>query len=81
MLSRGAKFGPYEILSPLGAGGMGEVWRARDETESRRPVQKCPCKGFRASSRDLANVAGFRLLQSYLLEQRLGSFDSCHLSG
>jgi len=39
-LPTGARLGPYEILAPLGAGGMGEVYRARDPRLSREVAVK-----------------------------------------
>ena len=39
-LAAGSRLGPYEILAPLGAGGMGEVYRARDTRLSREVAIK-----------------------------------------
>ncbi|MGA9685915.1 MAG: serine/threonine protein kinase, partial [Candidatus Sulfotelmatobacter sp.] len=39
-LTSGTKLGPYEIVSPLGAGGMGEVYRARDPRLKREVAVK-----------------------------------------
>src|SRR5512134_545626 len=39
-LSAGSRLGSYEILSPLGAGGMGEVYRAKDSKLGREAAVK-----------------------------------------
>jgi eukaryotic-like serine/threonine-protein kinase len=39
-LTSGTKLGPYEIIAPLGAGGMGEVYRARDSRLKREVAVK-----------------------------------------
>src|SRR5262245_42440396 len=45
-LSSGARVGPYEILSAIGAGGMGEVYRAQDTRLKREVAIKVLPDGF-----------------------------------
>ncbi len=40
-ISIGDKLGPYEILALIGAGAMGEVWKARDTRLNRFVAVKC----------------------------------------
>src|SRR5271157_6371527 len=55
-LTSGAKLGPYEIVAPLGAGGMGEVYRARDTRLAREVAVKVLPQSF---SRDADRLLRF----------------------
>ncbi len=56
-LSTGTRLGPYEITGPLGAGGMGEVYRARDTKLGRDVALKIIPEAF---ALDADRVARFK---------------------
>ena len=49
-LERGTRLGPYAIESPLGAGGMGEVYKARDTKLDRDVQLQIPTNAERLAS-------------------------------
>lgn len=56
-LEAGKRLGPYEVLAPLGAGGMGEVYRARDTRLSREvAIKLLPAGLARRESREPDSV-------------------------
>ena len=57
MLSAGTRIGPYEVIGALGAGGMGEVYRARDTKLNRDVALKVLPEAF---ARDPARMARFQ---------------------
>ncbi len=65
-LAPGARFGSFEIVAPLGAGAMGEVWRARDPRLGRDVALKLVGEPFVADAermgrfdREAKLLAGF----------------------
>ena len=55
-MEKGTKLGPYEILSPIGAGGMGEVYLATDTKLDRKVAIKVLSETM---TRDKERVARF----------------------
>jgi len=79
-LSTGARLGPYEILAPIGAGGMGEVYRARDARLNRDVALKVlpevfakdaeRMARFEREAQVLASLNHPNIAQLYGLEER-----------
>jgi len=81
-LTPGTRLGPYEIIAPIGAGGMGEVYRARDTKLNREVAIKVLLGGvahdgerrerFEREAQVLASLNHPNIAQIYAVENRSG---------
>jgi serine/threonine protein kinase len=59
-LLEGTRFGSYEIVAPVGAGGMGEVYKARDTRLDRHGRHKVLRPAFRRTKISASGLSGRR---------------------
>ena len=74
-LLTGSRLGPYEILAAIGAGGMGEVYRARDTKLGRDVAIKVLPEAF---ARDAARMERFRREAKILASLNHPNIDSIY---
>ncbi len=72
-LSAGTKLGPYEIVAPLGAGGMGEVYRARDTKLGRDVALKILPPRFAADAERVSRLEREAQLLASLNHPHIGA--------
>ena len=80
-LASGTRLGPYEILSALGAGGMGEVYRARDTTLNRDVALKVLPPEFTLNTDRVARFEREARLLASLNHPHIGSIYGLERSG
>ena len=72
-LTRGTRLGPYEIVTPLGAGGMGEVYRARDTRLNRDVALKILPEAFTQDPERVARFEREAQILAALSHPRIGA--------